>query len=376
MPSRLLDDYETLLARFPPRRQGYGREPTFPGVKPQPMTYALVLMAEVARLTHQPTEDGQRRVRSAVAWLVRHSDLDADGLPGWGLPHAWDAFGDGRGAAGATNPAHFPYTITTAFAIAALADAWPVDLWTPAERRNIAGVVGAAIRRWCAHVFTKGHQGGFFWYSPFEGDAHFCPNVSAMMLGAVRVAAERFASGASWAADASIRERTDEAATAIVTNAQWHDDGPFWNYAEAVPRLRPNDAVHHAYVIWGMEAYRDGGGTVEIPWTTRQGVNTLSWFAADGVPVEFPAWLPVTNPARPTAPMRLWGAGMILAVLARYGSRDSTRAWLATVRDAYGVPRTVSLLPMTGGADVPFYHRHAAHLLFGLSQLAFVGQER
>src|SRR5688500_15538813 len=139
-----IEVYRNFLELFPQTRVGWGREPRFPGSSLQPMTYALVALAE-ARVS-DVVRPG-RGVR-AVRWLLRNADLDQDRRPGWGLPHEWDAFNDGVGAAGATNPRHHPYTTTTAFVLQSLADAVSFGWLTVSERSVANSLCSEVCRRW------------------------------------------------------------------------------------------------------------------------------------------------------------------------------------------------------------------------------------
>src|SRR5690606_11942402 len=52
---------------------------------------------------------------NAGQWLLQHDDENQDGTIGWGVPVAWDAYGDGS-----VNPKDTEYTISTAIAVDAL----------------------------------------------------------------------------------------------------------------------------------------------------------------------------------------------------------------------------------------------------------------
>ena len=348
--------YCELEARFPLTRAGYGVEPRFPGTAAQPMTYALVAMAG-ARAPVTQDDRGRRSAR----WLLRHADLDRDRRPGWGIPHAYDAFADGRGAAGAFNPPHHPYTITTAFALQALSAAMTAGWLEGVDRARAVAICGSVAQRWTNEVQSAGEAGVFFWYSPHEADAKFCPNVSAMMAGAIREA--RFV-GLVTEGEPAVDEIVDAAVTELVTVAR--DDEPMypaWSYIHGDERPRTNDAVHHAYTIWGLERYRSSGGQVPIPWTTEAAAHSCQAYFHDG----FFAETPRTGPDESPAAARLWGAGMCLSVVARHGSVDEAVAMAEAIAHLYGSPSGPRLRP---DAPAVMYPRHAAHVLLGLAELA------
>lgn len=352
--------YFDLLARFPKSRLGYGREPTFPGSAAQPMTYALVAMAELRR-TSEGSEGTSDRAERALRWLVRNHDLDRDDASGWGLPHAWDAFGDGVGAAGALNPPNHPYTITTALVIEALAQGW-VAMWpeTDSARGRLASLATRVATRWIRDAFTTTASGGYFWYSPHVSDSKFCPNVSAMMLGALRRGASV---GLVEDPRGEVVRTLDEAAQGIVAARRDTPGLLAWDYIDGSEGPRLNDAVHHAYTLWGMESYRGSGGMVPIPWTPQDAANSLEGFHRRGRLLEN---IPAQAAKRPQRPMRLWGAGMCLAVLARHASLPVLRRWYDRVIRLYMAGAGPTLYP--GAPAGVTYPRYAAHLLLGLAE--------
>ena len=81
-----------------------------------PKGYAMVLLAELTyRRRHR--DHPLTLARTAGSWLLHHRDENRDGVIGWGVPAAWDAYGDGS-----TNPANTEYTISTAIVVDALLD--------------------------------------------------------------------------------------------------------------------------------------------------------------------------------------------------------------------------------------------------------------
>ena len=183
------------------------------GIEEQPMTYGLILSAEVLRFRSSPNEEGRRRIRKAVQWLLENADSDGDGLPGWGLPQAWDAFADGS-----VNKAHHPYSITTAIVLLGLQDALSTpSLWTNAEKEAIRKIVINVSTRWAKDVWTEDANGGFFWYSPSPSDAHFVPNVSAMFLGSLARLLHEQGDFLNDSERKLIQDRVDKAAQSIVS---------------------------------------------------------------------------------------------------------------------------------------------------------------
>lgn len=166
--------FKALASRFDDGALGYGPDSYTPSVRSDhAMAYALILSAESIRYKRMGEPEALERARDAAAWLMENRDMDADGLIGWGLSFEWDAFQDGS-----TNPADWPYTITTTLAIQGL-----LDLHDVTADANLIGIALEATRTMLAHAFTQMEGAAWFHYSPSEFDDYDVYNVSAMMLG-------------------------------------------------------------------------------------------------------------------------------------------------------------------------------------------------
>lgn len=353
----------------PVETQGFGPEPTFDGLRHQPMTYALVLVAEACRFRSSPTLEGRRRIGAAFAWLVDNADLDGDGAPGWGLPDAWDAFGDGS-----LNPTNHPYTITTALAAEALLDALELEvdaggeaLLSGAQREQAADLLTATWLRWSRH-WTDDGRVAYFWYSPSPHDAHYVPNVSSMWVGVgARLLAQPWVVRNARLARA-VRAKVARGSASLVEEAELVDGAPFWRYL--VGQGRPNDALHQAYTLWGLERVRHSAVGLVIPWSRRQSLASVqAYVGTDGIH-EYPH----ADPGRDrddhaSAPARLWGAGALLAVVARYGGDQLARRLLLMIDGRYGPFPDLRLYP--DGTDATYYPRHGAHVLWGIAEHAY-----
>lgn len=372
--------YEALIEKFPLDAQGRGAEPSFPGSKEQPMTYGLILMAEVHRYRSNPTPQGAERIRQAFAWLLGHADLDGDGLPGWGLPDAWDAFGDKS-----VNPANHPYTITTALAVEGLLDV--LDLArTPGGAALVSSsqIVVAKDQivqcwnRWSSQAWTPTLDGGFFWYSTNPTDAYFTVNVSSMWAGVgARLLKEDWVRKDPVLAE-SIAMRTRQAAQTILGRYIPRQGLPYWNYIprpNAINQDEPNDAVHHVYILWGMERVRDSEGVgVILPYSRRQAAESLRPFLKHGILFDYPQDVTYTGAqsAYTTRPMILWGTGALLAWFSAFDPSTPllSEIQLAIARD-YGSFPDLRLWPSSFSSDSKFYPRFAAHILWGQSRFAY-----
>jgi hypothetical protein len=359
--------YRKLLEKFPEDQQGLGLDTFFNSIEPQPMTYALVLSSESIHYKKIASEETRRRIRKAAKWLIENSDADHDGKPGWGLPQAWDAFSDGT-----TNAPNTSYTITTAIVLNGFLDTLSIsDFWTKAEQREMEKLIGRVLVRWCEHIWSEGHGGGFFWYSPNRHDAIFSVNAPAMFLGAT----QRFLSEHGTVLRKSKRKlvqaRADELAKAIVATAHLRNGCPFWDYApkpNPLPKISPNDLVHQAYILWGTELYRKFGGTIKIPWTREQAAASLDRFVVNGKILRIAKDEPSLPAGETNRSSPLWGAGMALAFESEFGNRTSAGKFYKGLIDEYHSPE---LRQFPNSPDERFYPRHASHALLGLAYFSY-----
>jgi len=367
--SGLEADYISLLSGFPKDEPGLGKDQFFPGDDRQPMAHGLVVSAEAARFGRTRTEESRAYVRTGVRRLLDSRDLDGDHFPGWGLPAAWDAFGDGS-----VNPPNTPYTITTAICLLGLLDALRQPLWSNPERGEIAAAVRDVELAWCRAAWTDIRGGGFFWYSVRPADAVFLPNVGAMLLGAMARSLEELRGAFSDRDARLIRDRIDRAAASIASRAVMRAEAPFWNYVVKldVPDWEdPNDLVHHAYILWGLELYRSFRGTFRLPWSRTQARRSLDRFWKDGRLFDAPQDL-VYEGKRAyfnRTPAVLWGMGIAIALYAVSGDRAKALDIAGLIDRDYGPFPRLRRLPEMVSKDENFYVREAAHVLWGWSLL-------
>lgn len=361
--------YLELLAQFDENDQGKGLDHFNNVTASQPMTYGLVLSSEATRYRKVRSDEGARRIKQAVRWLIENRDLDQDGKPGWGLPQAWDTFADGT-----ENPPNTPYTITTAIVVEGLLEALAIEnFWTTAEQDEILTLIKRVVSRWCNELWAEGFGGGFFRYSMYERDAVFSVNAPTMYLGAMVRLLNEHGKSLNEAERSLIENRTHALAIAIIGTAELRGDLPFWLYTPRPNKLnagRPNDLLHHAYILWGIEAYRDFAPDAKFTWSREQALKSLDTFWRDNVLYDFATSDCIGKPAQAKSPPRLWGTGMALAVYAKYGSAEQTERITRELLRQHGpLP---NLRRTSSKSEKPaFYRRHAAHALFGLAHAGY-----
>ncbi len=184
-----------------------------------------------------------------VAELQASADQVVGGGPGFGLPDAWDAFGDGS-----TNPAFTAYTWQSgmvALGVAKIARVL-VDLEHPeADAVRTFGV--ELVQRWDSH-YTDVADGGYWWYSTEPSDAIAVHNTSALVAMASAILID--------AGDKALPDDRPVAAADLLWARMSGNptDGYEWNYADdgyPVELRRAEDVSHALVTLQLMREARD-----------------------------------------------------------------------------------------------------------------------
>lgn len=215
-----------------------------------PKAYAMVLLAEVQRLGSGWRAGEANLARTAGTWLLDHADENGDGVIGWGLPVAWDAYDDGS-----VNPANTEYTISTAIVVDALLSWAERDAAAPHER--ITRTVHAAIEPYLDPA--RWSPSGLAPYSLAATDRRYDTfNPAAYLAGQIQrasliVSEPRRRARYLDSADATMRALLRYRKLAA-PSGHW-----YWSYSVQQPNL-PNDLPHAGYVIDGIRSYIEHGG--------------------------------------------------------------------------------------------------------------------
>ena len=166
--------------------------------------------------------------------------------------------------------------------------------------------------------------------------------------------------------------RLEALVRATVAQATLREGAPFWKYV-AVPNVlksdRANDLIHQVYILWGLEIYRDTGG--RLPWSRAAALESLARFWKADRLCFYPMDEAIVAPRNREEPANLWGAGMLLGFLGRWGTPEEAQRVERVILKEYGTFPRLRVLPVASGEDGEFYPRDAAHALFGLSHLLF-----
>lgn len=343
-PHRLLPE---VYARFDAAHPGRGVA-DYPGntAVDIPKGYASVLMAELQR-----TRNGIEPQLSSLAtvsgrWLLDNARLDSSGRAGWGVPVAWDAYGDGS-----VNPANTVYSISTGIVVDALLDWMETDPAAPGDE------ILATVEESLLAFANRRSPSGLLIYSLQESDQKYDTfNSAAYLAGQMqrftKYSNERVAAQLKSAADATVRSLIDHHYVSP-------DGGWYWKYS--IQDNIVNDLAHASYIVDGLETYVAEGGKLAGEINISAVVNHLKEFV-DGDAVR--GWpIMQTNLARPA---RLYDIGMALVM----GCRHTSLRHLAEVAqrnvDRYRRKDGFTRNPVVDGKDELVVNEYEAYLWRGL----------
>jgi len=251
-----LSDFEVIArdvyAALPADRPGFGTIDYEGNPKGDiPKAYAEVLLAELERARHGLLTELPSLAAITGSFLLDHADENYDGVIGWGLPVAWDAYGDGS-----INPANSEYTITTAIVADSLLTWMEQDPDAPGDR--ILETLEKAFSPYLLPDMKS--PSGLLPYSLSVGDrAYDTFNPAAYLAGEMQrfsgyAKTEEIRTGLRRAADRTMQVLLDNQKTSPLNGSL------YWNYS--ITEEVPNDLGHAVYIVQGIAAYVRAGGAL------------------------------------------------------------------------------------------------------------------
>lgn len=332
---------------------------------PDPMAYSLITSAEAHRYVITGEEDALSNMLCGADWLVANSDLNNNGLVGWGLLDAWDAFSDGS-----VNPPNTEYAITTALAVQGLLDTFDAinpkrpsqtENNTPINKETYLQYAELAMNSYIDSKAYNTHPNSrvAFWYSLRPEDSYEVINIEAMFAGIL----QRLAVATSDSSMAiTYSEFADQVVNYMLDFKEDYNQAWLWGYcgryAPSSYKPRLNDSVHAAYVVDGLMMYHQYGGRLGNQIEDVKLLAGLEMFITDGQVIELPGQ---------DTPARIWGVGYLLYVINRYFENSS----LGDVVYNYTVNNYWVNDEYQFNTDNKGDVRHPAHVLIGLSFYAY-----
>ena len=198
-----------------------------------PKAYAMLLLGSIDRARHQGANQLPQLGSTEGKWLLDHQDENHDGVIGWGVPIAWDAYGDGT-----VNPANTEYTISTAIAVHALLD-W-MEFSADAPRQQILAAVTNSLRPYLQSEMRA--PSGMAPYSLVEADRRYDTfNPAAYLAGQL----QRFSHVTTDAAMASdLRQAADTTISVLMANKKSAPKMGAWYWNSSLQENTPTDCPH------------------------------------------------------------------------------------------------------------------------------------
>lgn len=347
--SKLNGDYEAIVSTLDNTFPGRGSDHFSSKEKDRPMAYGLILSAEAWRYRHIQSAAAAQTMRQTGQWILDHGDVNDNGVTGFGLADAWDAFGDGT-----VNPANQEYTITTSMVVQGLMDWLAADPDAPKE--TIHRMIKACLE---PYISAKANSPtGLYAYSLNPNDKEYDVfNPAVHLAGQI----QRYSQIVE---DVSLKGRLQEDADRIMLIALKHRHKDrlgnwCWRYGLQSRLIRSNDLVHAAFIIDGIRLYCKYGGRYRERLQLPVVMKHLNAFVVNDRWIEHPS----TRGGR----ARLWGLGMALYLLSSEPvDVDGVESLIDQLRDYHTDEFGYAYLPQQQSRV-----RHNAYLMLGISRYLF-----
>jgi hypothetical protein len=285
-------------------------------------SYALVLLGAIEEARSKNLKEVNALGVKSGNWLVENSDANSDGVIGWGVPVAWDAYGDGS-----INPENTEYSISTAIVVDALLG-W-IEYVDDATRAEVLVLVESALEPYLSESMRT--PAGMLPYSLMVGDRKYDTFNSAVYLAGQM---QRFA---VITPRPELKEALESAADstmlALINHKKVAEDSGSWYWNYSIQEDNPNDLPHAGYIIEGVLTYIDNRGKLASSFDRDSIFQHLNdFFGEDG---KIRGW-PVFRPDITTAP-RLYDLSIASQLMCRFSSREAGNFFLSSV-SAYEAP--------------------------------------
>lgn len=254
-----------------------------------PKSYALILLGAIEEARGRHLKEVNELGVKAGDWLIENADANGNGIIGWGVPIAWDAYGDGS-----VNPENTEYSISTAIAVDALLS-WS-EYVDDKKKAEILALVEKALEPYLPESMRT--PAGLLPYSLLVNDRKYDTFNSAVYLAGQ---IQRFA---EITPNAELKEALTSAADAtmlaLARNRKIAKGSGSWYWNYSIQEENPNDLPHAGYVIEGVLTYIDSQGRLASSFD-RQKVfqHLMDFFGKDGRVRGWPAFRPeITTAAR------------------------------------------------------------------------------
>ena len=344
--SLFYQEYNELISSLDSVYPGSGLDVFDDQVKDRPMAYGLLMSAEQNRYLHTRNNEAYLFVRKCGQWLLENSDLNNNGIKGFGLADPWDAFRDNS-----INEAHNEYTITTAIVIKGLLDWYDIEADLD-KRKEIKNLVLSCLEPYLDNQYDS--PIGIPSYSLNPSDTVYdIYNPATFLLGELK----RYSNITD---DQSLKDilnsKSDKIIKVLEENVQ-QDSSANYFWAYGIQRQGPNDLVHACYMIEGIRDFQEHGGITMLDLSSVH--NHLFSFSNDSIFLEyFPKHL------RQEERVRLWSLGMLMYSLSVNNDFDVVEQNLSKQLLKFYISPAKYRFKINDDRDLI---RQKAHLILGMS---------
>ncbi len=226
----------------------------------RPMAYGLILSAESNRYKFTEDSLALKIARVSGQWLLDNSDINDNGIHGYGLADAWDAFSDNT-----INPANQEYTITTAIAIKGLIDWYKIEK-DSLKRKEISKCILNCIIPYLDSTYDS--PIGIPAYSLNLYDIIYDVYNPAIFLAGQMQRFSRLIDNDSLRKVLS--QKSETIIEILFSDYRIDENGNYyWDYGVQIKQ--PNDLVHACYILEGIRDYKKSGGNINTSWDNLSG---------------------------------------------------------------------------------------------------------
>lgn len=287
-----------------------------------PKSYALILLGAVEQAKVKKLTEVNEFGVKAGSWLIENADANGDGVIGWGVPVAWDAYGDGS-----INPENTEYSISTAIAVDALLG-W-IHYVSDEQKIRILDIVEKALEPYLQNSMRT--PAGMLPYSLLVQDRKYDTFNSAVYLAGQM---QRYAEIASRPdLKEALKSAADYTMSALIQNRKIAPDTGSWYWSYSIQENTPNDLPHAGYIIEGILTYVENHGRLASRLDKQKAFDHLmDFFEKKGSVRGWPAFRPEIT----TAP-RLYDLSIASQLVCRFKDHRSGNLFLSEV-ERYAAP--------------------------------------
>lgn len=352
-----------LYSRFQTEYPGRGVT-DYPGhtIDDIPKSYAKVLLGELDRQGVDSFAAWPDLAVNSGYWLLHNSDANNDGVVGWGVPIAWDAYGDGS-----INPANTEYSITTGIVIDALLE-W-MERGPGSPKQKIINTISKAISPYLSQDVLS--PSGMLPYSLQVEDRKYDTfNSAAYLAGQI----QRFS---KYLEDEVLKARMENVADmtmqALLNHVERSPETSAWYWDYSIQEDSPNDLPHASYIVLGIDTYVKNGGRLAEKFDMPSVYAHLNEFipkSSTGFIRGWPRFKKEIN-----GPARSYDVGMAMSLSCQIPNLSNLTEPLVSAVESYRADDGSYLRHPKGteGFDELSIAEYEAYLYHGLANCAYAG---